>query len=893
MRLTHRISSLSLAVVLATAAPAGATPANKKALADYLGPALPGAGVGCRTCHVAATPTPDDAEHNPFGQRLVAVRKELRKAGRPTDLRARLERIAEEDSDGDGVANLVELLTGHAPGDANDRPTAAELAGVDALRDAHRRHLAAYPWRPFEPVQRPPVPAVGEAHPIDAFLEAARREHKLTARPSAPKHVLLRRVSIDLIGLPPTPAELDAFLADDSPDAYEKVVDRLLASPRYGERWGRHWMDVWRYSDWDGYGAEVRESQPHIWQWRDWIVESLNADVGYDRMVCEMLAGDELAPADPATLRATGFLARNYYKFNRNAWLDNTVEHTAKAFLGLTLNCARCHDHMYDPLSQKEYYAFRAIFEPHQLRTDRVPGQPDTAKLGLVRAYDADLKAPTYLFVRGNEKQPDTSEALPPAVPAVLGGEYAVRPVPLPRDACQPDKRAWVIAEDRAASRQAVPAAQAALQAARTRLARAVTALAGSRGGMAAVSESAALRSAGQGYTLAHADALVSQAAYASFEATLRAEQLEDAGALDTPDGWLAAELAVIAQRQHAVAKARRDLLAAEAAVESAATKARAAAAAKLPPARTALAQAEANAAAPLTTKFTPRARPAYPATSTGRRLALARWITDRRNPLAARVAVNHVWARHFGQSLVPTVFDFGRNGQPPTHPALLDWLAAEFMDCGWSLKRLHRLIVTSRAYRLDSRSDPSIAAADPDNRFLCRMAPRRMEAEVVRDSVLSLAGRLDPTMGGPDLDPATGLTTGRRSLYYRHANEKQVQFLTVFDAPNVNECYRRTASIVPQQALALANSSLTRESARRLAHRLHETAGPSDDAALVRRAFLHVLTRPPTADEARACEAFLAEQAGRLPPGDDARVRALESLVHVLLNHHDFVTVR
>src|SRR5207253_2242908 len=161
-----------------------------------------------------------------------------------------------------------------------------------------------------------------------------------------------RRIYLDLIGLPPTPAEQSAFEKDDSPYAYERVVDRLLASPQYGERWGRHWMDVWRYSDWDGYGAEVRESQPHIWRWRDWIIESINADRPYDQMITEMLAADEIAPDDPQTLRASGFLVRNWYKFNRNVWLEGTVEHTSKAFLGITLNCARCHDHMYDPILQ-------------------------------------------------------------------------------------------------------------------------------------------------------------------------------------------------------------------------------------------------------------------------------------------------------------------------------------------------------------------------------------------------------------------------------------------------------------------------------------------------------------------------------------------------------------
>ncbi|MFO0809179.1 MAG: DUF1549 and DUF1553 domain-containing protein [Gemmataceae bacterium] len=861
-----QVIRLSAYVALSWTAIAAATPANKAALVDYLGTK---SAIACRTCHVGEMPTADDFEHNAFGLRLVALRKELRAAGKPVDLRTRLETAAEEDSDGDGTANLVELLTGHNPGDAADRPTAAELRDADTLRSKHRKHLAAYPWQPFEPVRRPTVPAIGEPHPVDAFLEAARREQQVIARPPAPKSVLLRRVYLDLIGQPPTPADLDAFLADDAPDAFDRVVDRLLASPQYGERWGRHWMDVWRYSDWAGYGAEVRESQPHIWRWRDWIVESLNADAGYDRMVREMLAGDEIAPTDPRVLRATGYLVRNYYKFNRNSWLDSTVEHTAKAFLGMTLNCARCHDHMYDPLSQRDYYSFRAFFEPHQVRTDRVPGQPDPTKLGLVRTYDVASPSPTYLFTRGDDKQPDQSQPCPPAVPAALRGPaLGVAPVPLPPDASHPDRRAFVIDDAIASRRNAVDGSRAALttvQRNHVRLAIAALTL-----------PATTLLADARPMTVAQADVLAAQASLAALEATLQAEEFEIGGRLATQEGKRAAELATFSQRQDALATARRNLLAAEAAPPT--SSKRGAAAPNLIALRAAVAKAESDLLLPPSAEFVRRPQSVYPTISTGRRLALARWITDRDNPLAARVAVNHIWARHFGQPLVSTMFDFGRNGQPPTHPALLDWLAAEFVEGGWSMKRLHRLLVTSRAYQLDSRPDPASAALDPDNRWYWRMTPRRLEAEAVRDSVLAIAGRIDPTMGGPDLDHATGLTTFRRSLYYRHANEKQMTFLSAFDAANVNECYRRHASIVPQQALALANSSLVHESATALANRLTTI----DDAEFVRQAFQHVLTRSPHTDEARDCEAYLRQ------PGNSR-----DGLVRVLFKHHEFVTIR
>jgi hypothetical protein len=364
-------------------------------------------------------------------------------------------------------------------------------------------------------------------------------------------------------------------------------------------------------------------------------------------------------------------------------------------------------------------------------------------------------------------------------------------------------------------------------------------------------------------------------------ELTLAAERAEEDRTLDRPEGRRAAELAVVAQRQSRVATALRDLFMTESALEAAAPASRPKAVERVRAAAKVLAEAETAAVSPLHADFARRSLKTFPTASTGRRLALARWITDRANPLAARVAVNHVWARHFGEPLCATMFDFGRNGQPPTHPALVDWLAAEFMDHGWSLKDLHRLMVTSATYKTDSRTDPAAAAIDPDNRYLWRMNPRRMEAEVVRDSVLAVAGRLDLTVGGPELDYQQGLTTVRRSLYYRHANEKQMLFLTVFDAANVNECYRRAASIVPQQALALANSSLTAENARVVADRLGPTA---DDTAFVAAAFRCVLGRPPTPSEVGETLRFLAT--AKSP-------QSRERLVHVLFNHNDFVTIR
>ncbi|MGE3808943.1 MAG: DUF1553 domain-containing protein, partial [Gemmataceae bacterium] len=304
-----------------------------------------------------------------------------------------------------------------------------------------------------------------------------------------------------------------------------------------------------------------------------------------------------------------------------------------------------------------------------------------------------------------------------------------------------------------------------------------------------------------------------------------------------------------------------------------------------------------------------------FPRTSSGRRLALARWIASKKNPLTARVAVNHIWLRHFGAPLLEEVFDLGLRCPPSRHAELLDWLAVEFMENGWSMKKLHRLLVTSAAYRRDSSAAKAVAAnfeRDPDNHYLWRMNTRRLEAEAVRDSVLSVAGTLDLTMGGPDIDENQGQSVKRRSLYFRHAYEKKVKFLELFDGPSENECYRRSSSVAPQQALALTNSILSVEQARLLARKLEEQTAKDKDpeAAFITLACRQVLSRPPTADELNLCKEFLTGQAARLgqrdkltpspgaaaasvPPAADPKLRAKENLVHVLFNHNDFVTVR
>ncbi|MCI0423335.1 MAG: DUF1553 domain-containing protein, partial [Acidobacteria bacterium] len=313
------------------------------------------------------------------------------------------------------------------------------------------------------------------------------------------------------------------------------------------------------------------------------------------------------------------------------------------------------------------------------------------------------------------------------------------------------------------------------------------------------------------------------------------------------------------------------------------------------------------------TESYTPLGK-LYPKTSSGRRLALARWIASRQNPLTARVAVNHLWLRHFGQGLVTTPADFGLRGKPPTHPELLDWLACELMENNWSMKAMHRLMVTSRTYRQQSAvANPKQLnlSIDGENRYLWRMNLRRMEAEAVRDSILQVAGQLDTTLGGPELDENEGEDSSRRSLYFRSSTDSRVQFLKVFDSADPNECYERNESIIPQQALALANSRLSYRQARLTARKLSEQVGAqAGEHRFISAAFETVLGRPPSAKEREKSEGFLVQQTAlfrdpertkviqggasdAVPPASDPQLRARESLVHVLFNHTDFVTIR
>jgi hypothetical protein len=781
----------------------------------------------------------------------------------------------------------------------------------------------------FRPVAGPPAPAAADLawarNPIDAFLAAEHARRGLRPLPQARPEVLLRRLYLDLVGLPPTREQLHAFLADPSDAAYVRIVDRLLSSPQHGERWARHWMDVWRYSDWYGRRAvpDVLNSYAMIWRWRDWIVRSLNRDSGYDEMVRQMLSADELNPTDDANLVATGYVVRNFYRWNYNSWLKDNVEHTARAFLGLTIQCAHCHDHKYDPIRQEEYFALRACFEPIEIRHDRVPGEPDPGPYpkyvygaayapitsGMVRVFDERLDARTFLYTRGESRNVVPGRPpIAPGVPAFLKpSNFRVEPVALPPEASYPGLKDFIRREE--TERRLAELARV------------------ERGGGMPEAERFAARAE---FVAVRARIEADRVRFgrepgdaeASAKAAARAERLA---------AWAQASLA---RRRAEQKNDPKDLAAARAARETAL------AAWKKPP----------GAYTPLS--------PVYPARSTGRRAALARWITAPENPLTARVAVNHLWRWHFHQPLVASTADFGRNGKRPTHPALLDWLASEFMARGWSMKHLHRLIVTSEVYRMGShpdRPDDPNRRRDPENVALWRFPTGRLEAEAVRDSLLASAGTLDPALGGPDIDFNQGFASRRRSLYLTHHGEGRMPFLELFDAPDVCEAYTRTVSVVPQQSLALANNELARALSASIAGRLwgdvsHEQgssalgfippckgetqggsggmslaaassappplpplckggsssttvpSGRGDQRAIafVIAAFEQVLCRRPTAAEQERSLTFLQRQkrlfAGSRPAdsaeADRHAARARGNLVQVLFNHNDFLTI-
>lgn len=932
----------------------------------------------------------------------------------------------------------------------------------------------------FQPIRSPKEAGTS----IDKLLAKQRALHGLKTQPQAERSILIRRVYLDLIGLPPTIEQLH----DERP--WEEIVNELLASPQYGERWGRHWMDIWRYSDWYGLGAQLRYSQKHLWHWRDWIVNSLNTDKGYDQMILEMLAGDELAPDDLEVVAATGFLARNYYLFNRTTWLDSTIEHTGKAFLGLTLNCAKCHDHKYDPISHQDYYNFRSIFEPHQVRLDPFNGELDLEKDGLPRVFDDHLDAKTSLHIKGDPTKPDDTVEISPQVPALLASfQPGVEPVSLPVFAYAPALREEVIVAQRSAFSKAVQKAKQELEAAKKSVTQKTAEVAGQEaepqkkefsffddfneprpdiweitGSNWQYSEGKLLRTTSTRepetvrfrgeipedfevtcqytttggstyksvtfrfdqladraydnfvYTSAHGPGPKLQAAFtrngsstyppqgrigrpievgkeytfrfavkgkllnvwlndefvlaytypdrkpegslalSGFDATVAFDSInirslpddfemqvdsssKDSSSLDPLLALKIAEsnyqlallreksfektltadqatygtnadseidelknLAAVAQAEASLASAQHELL-----LASEDKKKVTAANKKITSANKSLANAKQGKGkykslrASLKSLETPAHKATdyaavYPSQSTGRRLSLAQWMVDQKNPLTARVAVNHIWLRHFGKPLVESVFDFGLRAKKPQQLELLDYLAWELMESGWSMKHLHRLIVTSEAYQLSSstlNADAETISQDLTNEYYWRMNTRRMESQVIRDNLLKLAETIDLTMGGPSVD--VGEKSRRRSIYFKHSRDQQDKFLTMFDDADLLQCYRRDTSVVPQQALALSNSQLSLTMSQLIAEKIQTRNKAKTFVSFVELAFETILCRMPTEEELSACRSYFKEIRELLQANFDQNIdtKIRSRFVHSLLNHNDFISIR
>jgi len=738
-------------------------------------------------------------------------------------------------------------------------------------------------WAFVSPVAGPvPEPRAKQLvrTPVDAFLLARQEAKGLAFSPEASRPTLLRRAALDLTGLPPAPEEIDTFLADTRPDAYERLIDRLLDSPHYGERWGRHWLDVAGFTDSPHYTPDKAGNILTFddWRYRDYVVRAFNQDKPYDLFLREQLAGDECVDWKAAStytpeimdpLIATGYLRTTpdwthsvvEYPNYRFDTLSRVVDNVSTGVLGLTMNCVRCHRHKFDPIPQDDYYRLMAVFAtaynpdewlkpaerfladvapPDRAEIDRHNRMVETRTAEIAKELDT-LREPhrKQLFASKLEKLPEVLRA---DVEAALG----------------------------------IPAAQ------RNEIQRY---LAGKFEGLLAVSDQE-LGSSLSETEKASVSALATEKAalLASRRSFGRIQGLCDVG--KPPDLHLLI---------------RGDPTTPGKIVE---------------PGFPAVlcAPGRAGIERPRETK----------GDSSGRRLALANWLTRRDHPLTARVMVNRVWQHHFGKGIVATPENFGHSGTPPTHPELLDWLAVDFVEHGWSVKRLHRLIMTSMAYRQSARrpqpgeSSPAIAG-DPDNELLWRMNLRRLEAEVLRDAVLAVSGKLDRTSGGPpvpvDSNP-DGLVTvsekgptptshWRRSVYVRSLRGShplgqgfKLSMFEIFDFPEiVINCTHRTNSTTPLQSLALVNSKFMREQARYFADRVRAMA---EDAAparkLIETAFGLALGRQPEPAELQFCQDFLSAQTQvylneNQNPEESAR-QALASLCLMLLASNEFLYI-
>ncbi len=674
-------------------------------------------------------------------------------------------------------AELEKLKTWIAQGakTARPEPEPEALGPTLGLTPEERDYWA------FRPITDPALPQVKSADrvrtSVDRFLLAKLEPLGLGFRPDADKITLIRRVTLDLTGLPPTPAEIKTFLADARPDAYERLVDRLLASPRYGERWARHWMDVAGYADSDG-GSAADTDRPHAWRYRDWLIRAFNDDKPLDTFLIEQLAGDEFVPRpwnnltrhQADLLTATGFLrmpadptAADYSETARNQVMTDTIKVVTSATMGLSVACAQCHDHRYDPISHVDYYRLRAMFEP-ALHWEGFR-QPGARVVSLYRDYDRARAAAV---------------------------EEEVKPLAAKRDAYQGDAMKRALVKELEKYQEPL------------------------KSQLKAAAETAADKRSPEMNALLDANPSV------KISPGVLYQYLPDAAeALKKMD----AEIAAVRAK-----KPPENFLAVY--DEPADRK---------PPATKRLHRGDyrqpleevrpgvPEVLRPEGTKPDLEIAATEAGHSSGRRTSFARWLFSDENPTTARVIANRIWMHHFGRGLVATAGEFGRLGEPPTNPELLDHLATELKRNGWRSKKFHRLIVLSSAYLQRADRDPARLSQDPDSdgRLLSRFPVHRLEAETIRDRVLAASGHLDPQMFGPPVDVQADDTgqvivagdSGRRSVYVKQKRSQPVSLMAAFDAPVMEtNCERRTSATVATQSLMLLNGSFLLDQAGKLA---------------------------------------------------------------------------
>ena len=714
-------------------------------------------------------------------------------------------------------------------------------------------------WWSFRTLERPPVPAGDQEWvrtPIDRFVLRRLRGKGLGPSAEADRRTLIRRLTYDLHGLPPTPEQIDSFLNDPSPSAYEHLVDRLLASPRYGERWGRHWLDVVHYADSHGFDQDRRRL--NAWPYRDYVIRSLNEDKRYELFVREQLAGDVVRPDDAESVVATGFIAAGPWDFASHSTLqedtfnrkmarlldrDDMVAATVSTFSSVTAHCARCHDHKFDPISQEDYFSLQAVFSGIE-RTDR--------------PYDADPKVSSKRrALRERQRQiaieirSILSEARKMTSPGIQASEAQIHPLVDRRALLLNSMTLGLTTEDRAKNK-AISVQTAELNEELRMLDNQIEKL---RVGMLDPAEGARL-------------------------ARLRADMQQakaSVGKLPLPeqvyavDSYFERFLNIVPPLTprpiHLLVRGSPDN-----------------------PDRL-MVPGALSAVKGLTSRF----RDLEPDDEGARRLALAEWIVARDNPLTWRSIVNRVWHYHFGKGIVGTPNDFGRMGSEPTHPELLDWLAIEFRDHGQSLKRLHRMVLTSSVYRQTSHAAPKASGTDADNRFLWRMNRRRLDAEAVRDSVLHVAGNLDLAAGGPpaeqfvyieDFSPrfdyanfdVDSPASRRRSVYRFVVRSVSDPFMESLDCADPSALTpKRNVTLTAIQALAMLNDPLVLRQARRLAARLR--ARTSDASQQLALAYKLLLGRGPREDETELLLPY-------------AMTHGMEKLCLLLVNTNEFMIV-